>query len=153
MAEYDPSYLAEQNLYGSSRDNGFSNGSSGGGGGLERRYGGGGGGSQRYRGGRRSGGWNSDSRGGGGGGYQGGGGRGRGGGGGDHHGSRKEHIDPEEYNLRKTRDTLFRIGDFKEGADAFHPPSELFRLKELIEEQGSYGGRSLEGLLSSFRIM
>jgi hypothetical protein len=138
MSGWDQDYVGEQNLYGASRDAGVSNGN-----GIERRYGGGGGGSQRQRGGRRQGGWNQ-----GGGGYQ-NGGRG----GGHYQQQQRDNIDPEEFNLRRTRDTLFRIGDFKEGADAFHPPSELFRLKELVEEQGSYGGRALEGLLSSFRIM
>lgn len=152
MSEYDPHYLAQQSLYGSERET-YAGGSSGGGGGGPRQYGGGGG---RHRGPRRSG--------------------GGGGGGGNYHGGRhdgygrgapyqqqqqqQQQMAPEEWHRRRLRDTLFRIGDGPRDASVgdsrsndFHPPSELFRVKDFIEQEAAYGAAALEAIAAAFRIM
>lgn len=135
MSEYNPEYLNGQNLYGSE---GFGSSHPG----SVRHGDSSGSGAPKYghygpRGPRRSGGGNHS------------------------HGYRsapsqqyRDVMSPEEWYRKRLRDTLFRLGDRKEGSqDEFHPPSELFRLKEETERLGSKGGEDLAMIASSIKIM
>lgn len=150
MSEYDPSYLAEQNLYGPGREvysNSQQNGSAGGGGGGGGHYrygssaGAGGEGGYRSRGPRRSGGrggWQGHHGGYGGGGYQ----------------RPRDVYDAEEDYKRRVRDSLFRLGDIREGSnEEFHPPSELFRMKEFLDQSIVRGGQYYDTVIHSFKVM
>lgn len=151
MSEYDPSYLAEQNLYGSGRE-GHGSVPSMGMAASHHRHGssaGTGGGWNRQRGPRRSGGNGWGGGGGGGGGRYYGGQRGSG-----YEQHPRDVYDGEEYNQRRLRDTLFRLGDATEGSsESFHPPSELFRLKEYIEHETIHSAKSYATVMSAFKIM
>lgn len=153
MSEYDPSYLAEQNLYGPGREvyssNSQQSGAAGGGGGGHYRYGssagtgGGGEGGYRNRGPRRSGGrggWQ---------GHHGGYGGGRGG-----YERPRDVYDEEEDYKRRVRNSLFRLGDVREGSnEEFHPPSELFRMKEFLDQSIIRGGQYYDTVVHSFKVM